>query len=793
MSHVQPSRAAPQLVADPDEHLLDLTDSLWDLLPAAIYVCNRDGQIVRYNSRAGELWGRKPRLGDPKERFCGSHRLYRLDGGPLPHAQCPMAEVLATGVPAHDLEVVIERPDGSRSVALVNIDPLKDESGTLVGAINCLQDITERKRVEEELRASRRDLDDFFENSVVPKHMVASDGTILRANRAELDLLGYRADEYVGRHIAEFHADRATIDDMLARLSHGEELHKHPARLRAKDGSIKEVVISSSAQFRDGDFINTRCVTLDVSAERRAEAALRESEGRLRSLLDALPAAVYTTDAKGRLTYYNRAAAELAGREPKLGSDEWCVTWKLYRPDGTRLPHHECPMAVALKEDRPVRGAEAVAERPDGTRIPFIPYPTPLHDESGALVGAVNMLVDITERKRAEMALRDSEAWLVDELQATKLLQGISTELMHENGIEGLYDKIVDAATAIMRSEYASLQMLYPERGAGGELRLLAFRGFNPQAAKFWEWVRADSESTCGAALRTGKRVIAEDVSRCDFMAGTEDLKTYLQTGIHAVQTTPLVSRSGQLLGMISTHWRRPHSPTDSDLRRFDVLARQAADLLERAQADEQQKLLIREMSHRTKNLFAVASSLVTMSARSARTPVEMAEAIRERFGALTCAHDLIRPVTGDVANSATSLDALIRAIFAPYIDPNSADSHDRLIAEGPHVPVGGAAATALALVLHELATNAAKYGALSSAAGSVEIGWTVDTGKLQLNWIERGGPIVERPPDGEGFGSLLIRGSVAGQLGGELAHEWKHEGLVLKLSIATDRLDKSA
>ena len=121
-----------------------------------------------------------------------------------------------------------------------------------------------------------------------------------------------------------------------------------------------------------------------------------------RELLDALPAAIYTTDAAGRITYYNAAAVQMAGRTPEIGSDQWCVTWRLYWPDGTPLPHDECPMAVALKTGRPVRGVEAIAERPDGTRVPFKPYPTPLHDAAGNVVGAVNMLVDLTERSQAE-------------------------------------------------------------------------------------------------------------------------------------------------------------------------------------------------------------------------------------------------------------------------------------------------------------------------------------------------------------------------------------------------------
>jgi PAS domain S-box-containing protein len=135
-------------------------------------------------------------------------------------------------------------------------------------------------------------------------------------------------------------------------------------------------------------------------------------EKQFRELLQALPAAIYTTDAKGRLTFFNRACIDFAGRTPKIG-DMWCVTWKLFWPDGTPLPHEECPMATALKENRPVRNVEAVAERPDGSRICFMPYPTPLRDDEGRLIGAVNMLVDITTRKQAEERMM-LLAWEVD-------------------------------------------------------------------------------------------------------------------------------------------------------------------------------------------------------------------------------------------------------------------------------------------------------------------------------------------------------------------------------------------
>src|SRR5207244_6900975 len=126
-------------------------------------------------------------------------------------------------------------------------------------------------------------------------------------------------------------------------------------------------------------------------------------------LLQALPVALYTTDVAGRITFYNEAAAELWGVHPELGTSAFCGSWKLYWPDGTPLPHDECPMALALKQRRPIRGMEAIAERPDGTRVPFIPYPTPLFSSSGTLIGAVNMLMDITARREAEQRIRASK------------------------------------------------------------------------------------------------------------------------------------------------------------------------------------------------------------------------------------------------------------------------------------------------------------------------------------------------------------------------------------------------
>lgn len=129
--------------------------------------------------------------------------------------------------------------------------------------------------------------------------------------------------------------------------------------------------------------------------------------------LDIFPAALYVTDADGLITYFNPACIGFAGRQPAVGRDRWCVTWKLYTDEGDFLPHDQCPMAVAIKTGAAVRGATAIAERPNGTRIQFMPFPTPVMSADGKLLGAVNMLVDVTDRRPSTLRdfYDDLESW----------------------------------------------------------------------------------------------------------------------------------------------------------------------------------------------------------------------------------------------------------------------------------------------------------------------------------------------------------------------------------------------
>jgi two-component system sensor kinase FixL len=175
---------------------------------------------------------------------------------------------------------------------------------------------------------------------------------------------------------------------------------------RVSDGSFRWI-LSRASPLRgpDGRVERWIGVGVDIDDRKRAEETVH-------ALIEALGVAVYTTDAEGRLTFYNESAVRLWGWRPALGDIRWCGSWRLYSPDGRPMPHDACPMSVALRESRAVRGEEVVAERPDATRVPFMAYPTPLFDVSGTLVGGVNVLVDITERTAVEAALTESEARL---------------------------------------------------------------------------------------------------------------------------------------------------------------------------------------------------------------------------------------------------------------------------------------------------------------------------------------------------------------------------------------------
>lgn len=244
-------------------------------------------------------------------------------------------------------------------------------------------------------------------DAIVSKNL---DGVIMTWNRGAERLFGYTAEEAIGRPVTILiPPDRLDEEpDILARIRRGDLVDHFETVRQRKDETYVDISLTiSPVRDEHGNVVGASKIARDISERKRVEARLKESESRWKELLSAIPAAIYATDAEGKVTYYNDKVVDLTGRRPSPGSNEWCLTWKMYKPDGTPLSYEQSSMAVVIKEGRSIRSeTEAISERPDGCRIPFMPLSTPIRDADGTIVGAIHVLVDVSDRKNAETQQR---------------------------------------------------------------------------------------------------------------------------------------------------------------------------------------------------------------------------------------------------------------------------------------------------------------------------------------------------------------------------------------------------
>jgi two-component sensor histidine kinase len=361
---------------------------------------------------------------------------------------------------------------------------------------------------------------------------------------------------------------------------------------------------------------------------------------------------------------------------------------------------------------------------------------SPVRDEAGEIGGVLCIVSETTERVVAQRELTKTEKRLKQALSAS--------------GMIGTFDWHVQTDTLYSDARLAGMFSVDPAKSEKGAPLAEYLAGIHP------EDVKPISESV-DHAVATGERYIQE-------------YRLLQKDG-----TIRWVEARGECL--------RDENGKPSNFVGVVV------DISDQKEAQERQRLLAREANHRVKNLFAVFQGMISLSARSARTPQEMAQSLRGRLDALMRAKDLIRPgIMGTEAHAErTTVEEVVRTVLQPHDD---ATSSARIVVSGPNVVVGVHAVTSLALALHETATNAAKYGALSEPNGSIRIKWETQSGDFHLDWEETGGPEIVAPPQTGGFGSILTERSISDQLGGKIEYDWRRAGLRLSITAPLARLE---
>ena len=662
---------------------------------------------------------------------------------------------------------------------------------------------------------------------------------IVFANESFLRLSGYSMDEVLGQQPHFMNGpdtdpkDAARFREMV-RCEQDEILETVQYR---KNGQRFVATVLLSA-FKDDagrtlhHFMSWLDVTRRVDAEhenanlRELQAALHQSEERqafllrltdtLRSLSD--PVEIQTAAMKLLAEHFDVMRAGYL--DVDLDGDTAFMAARFERnapstPDSLRLSDFGPDLAEAFRagQTRLVRDAEVEAQTEEQRAAhraihvrSWIIAPLVKNGRLIAIVGVVDQaprnwtnsevqLVtelaertwEAAERARSEMALRDSEAEVAAELHFATLLRKLAERLVTEDSLPAIYDEILSAAIAITSSDAGTVQVYDPDTKS---LVLLVTKGFPRKMTDHFHRVDAHSSTACGVALRTGVRTFV------DFDDDTDDKAClmHVEAGYRSAQASPLLSRSGEPLGMLNTHWNESHHrSTERELRFLDLLARQAADLIERRQAERSLRdserhaqTLLAELQHRVRNTLAVVRSIARRTSESSDSAEEMMSHLSGRLNAFSRVQSAVTRSPGEGVDIKTIIEDELLAV--------ATREGEHLAMRGPSICLKSKAAESISLAIHELATNAVKYGALSVDGGRIKVDWqrvsAEGCDELHLEWLESG---LEKPPSRarEGFGHEMLLRTLPYDLGAETSIEFTADGLrfTMNMSLGPDVL----
>jgi PAS domain S-box-containing protein len=390
--------------------------------------------------------------------------------------------------------------------------------------------------------------------------------------------------------------DEESVMAAIGKAIAGRSMLELEHRVRRVDGSVGWVLSRAMPLLnKKGEVTEWFGAAKDITDRKRAEEDLRRRVEEIDVLVEATPALVWIAhDAQCSRITGNKAANSLVGAPAganvsQTPGETTTVAIRHFASDGREIPAQELPLQKAVAGAAVVTDAELEMRFEGGRSVQVFGGAAPLFDAMGNVRGGVAAFLDITERKRAEQEVRN-------DLDALAQMNALSAKQLDGTGVKALLEDVMDTAVSIMGADKGSLQIV-----EGDALRIVAHQGHEDPFLEFFAACERVA-SSCGTAMKFAERVIVEDVEKSPIFAGTSSLRALLSAGVRALQSTPLVARSGRLLGILPTHWSSPHVPNEHELRRFDLLARQAADLIEGREAEaalrESEERLAATMKH---------------------------------------------------------------------------------------------------------------------------------------------------------------------------------------------------
>jgi PAS domain S-box-containing protein len=595
---------------------------------------------------------------------------------------------------------------------------------------------------------------DFSSDAILSKRL---DGTITSWNAAAERMYGYPAAEAIGRPIEIIVPEdrRDELKGMDERLARGERVPPLETVRLTRDGRRIDVALTMSPIIdHTGAVVGASGIGRDVSERRRAEEALRRSEAQLKDFVENSAIGLHWVGPDGIILWANQAELDLLGyaREEYFGRHI-----AEFHVDQTAIGE----ILDRLHGNEQLNNYEARLRCKDGS-IRYVLISSNVYFENGQFIHTRCFTSDITERKQAEIVIGGQKRALELIAEGAPLAPVLETlvRTIEERSVHG-------ALASILLLDAAGLRLRHGAAPSLPESYSRAIDGLIVGAAA----------GSCGTAAQRRRAVIVTDVATDPLWEGYRELA--LRHGLRACWSAPILSRDDRVLGTYAIYHRQPCRPSMQDLQVIEVLSRTAAIAIEAKRAERQERLLIEELNHRVKNTLATAQSLATQTLRGKASPKSFTTAFRGRLAALASAHTLLAHARW----SGARLHALIEEQLAPYRLPDRVN----VSIEGDDVTLEPSAALTLGLALHELATNAAKHGALASPVGTVEIrarvGTAPDGRRLTLTWRERGGQPVAAPPR-RGFGLTLIERGLAYQLKGNVVLDFQRAGLHCKLDL---------